>query len=220
MGGIAGGMSGSPVGPPGRVMGALAYGNDFPKRPMRFWVTPIEVMEAAKTHITFGERLEALRSVPDPPTVPNAPTAGTMYAPVKTPLMITGISPAQLQRLASHLKGAPYQYLHMLAAIVCAPQAPGDTPVELAAGDMIGVGVVTGDLINAIGYGTVTQVYEDGTFVAFGHPMLSSGQAAASVYRAICYGLVPSYQATNKSVAAYGTTDWYHYQRFDPCNCW
>ena len=29
MGGIAQGMSGSPVGPPGRIMGALAYGDNF-----------------------------------------------------------------------------------------------------------------------------------------------------------------------------------------------
>ena len=204
MGGIAGGMSGSPVGPPGRVMGALAYGVDFSKTPMRFWVTPIEAMEAAKTHVTFGEQLAALREVPGQSDVPGAPAAGTMYAPVKTPLMITGIPPAQLQRLASLMKSAPYQYLHMMATVGGAPQAPNDAPKALAAGDMIGVGTVTGDIINAIGYGTVTQVYEDGTFVAFGHPMVNSGQAAASVYRAICYGLVPSYQTTNKSVAAYG----------------
>ena len=87
MGGIAGGMSGSPVGPPGRVMGALAYGNAYAKAPMRFWVTPIEVMEHAKRHVTFGERLESLRN---PPAVPNAPAVDTMYTPVKTPLMVTG----------------------------------------------------------------------------------------------------------------------------------
>ena len=32
MGGIAAGMSGSPVGPPGRIMGALAYGDSFSRR--------------------------------------------------------------------------------------------------------------------------------------------------------------------------------------------
>lgn len=198
MGGIAGGMSGSPVGPPGRVMGALAYGGEFSKAPMRFWVTPIEAMEAAKHHTTFGERLEALRA---------APAADTLYTPVKTPLMVTGIPPAQLQRLASLLTGASSQYLHMLSAVGGAPPVVIVEPPpvsQLAAGDMIGVGVVTGDLINAIGYGTVTQVYADGTFVAFGHPMTSSGQSAASVYRAVCYGLVPSYQTSNKSVTAYG----------------
>ena len=203
MGGIAGGMSGSPVGPPGRVMGALAYGREFSKAPMRFLVVPIEAMESAKDHVTFGERLEALRKDPGV----NAPAAGTMYAPVKTPLMVTGILPAQLQKLASLLKGAPYQYLHMMAAVGGAPQVlvkDEEAQVTLAAGDMIGVGLVTGDLINAIAYGTVTQVYEDGRFVAFGHPMVSSGQAAAPVYRAICYGLVPSYLISQKSVTAYG----------------
>ena len=53
MGGIAQGMSGSPVGPPGRIMGALAYGNAFPKAPTRFWVTSIDAMEATIDHQTL-----------------------------------------------------------------------------------------------------------------------------------------------------------------------
>ena len=57
MGGIAQGMSGSPVGPPGRIMGALAYGNLFSSAPTRFWVTSIDAMEAAIDHQTFGEIL-------------------------------------------------------------------------------------------------------------------------------------------------------------------
>ena len=54
MGGIAAGMSGSPVGPPGRIMGALAYGNGFAKAPTRFWVTSIDAMEATIDHQTLG----------------------------------------------------------------------------------------------------------------------------------------------------------------------
>ncbi len=66
MGGIAQGMSGSPVGPPGRIMGALAYGDSFAKTPMRFWVTPIDAMEATIDHQTFGEVL-AQAAVPAAP---------------------------------------------------------------------------------------------------------------------------------------------------------
>ena len=36
MGGVAQGISGSPVGPPGRVFGALAYGEAWAKAPYRF----------------------------------------------------------------------------------------------------------------------------------------------------------------------------------------
>lgn len=197
MGGIAQGMSGSPVGPPGRVMGALAYGDAFSGSPTRFWVTPIDAMEQAKSLQTFGERLDALHA-------PAAPSHGTMYAPVKTPLMLTGIQPDQLGRLASYLKGANYQYLQLLSAVGSAPQANAELTTHLTAGSMIGAAVVRGDVINAIGYGTVTQVYEDGSFLAFGHPMMSSGQSALSVYNAVCYGIVPSLQTSYKSVTAYG----------------
>lgn len=84
MGGIAAGMSGSPVGPPGRILGALAYGPSFSKAPTRFWVTAIDPMEAAIDHQTFGA---VLAQEPDLA----APEINATYAPVKTPVMITGI---------------------------------------------------------------------------------------------------------------------------------
>lgn len=136
MGGIAQGMSGSPVGPPGRVMGALAYGDAFSAAPTRFWVTAIDAMEETKTRLTLGDRLA------------------------------------------------------------------NDT--ALAAGDMIGVGIATGDVVNAIGFGTVTQVYDDGTFLAFGHPMTQAGKTAMPVYRAVVNGIVPNLQISYKSSYAYG----------------
>ena len=58
LGGVAAGMSGSPVGPSGRVMGALAFTYAFSKPPYRFLVTPIDYMEEAIEHPTFGEFLE------------------------------------------------------------------------------------------------------------------------------------------------------------------
>ena len=71
---------------------------------------------------------------------------------------------------------------------------------------MIGVAIVIGDVVNAIGFGTVTQVYDDDTFVAFGHPFSAFGDGKTSmpVYRATVNGLVPNLQNTYKSVSAYG----------------
>ena len=69
---------------------------------------------------------------------------------------------------------------------------------------MIGVGVATGDVVNSIGFGTVTQVYDDGTFVAFGHPMNRTGKSALPVYRAVTNGIVSNLQIPYKSVSAYG----------------
>ena len=68
---------------------------------------------------------------------------------------------------------------------------------------MIGVATTTGDIVNAIGFGTVTQVY-DNKFVAFGHPMFGAGKSTLPVYRAVVNGIVPSLAASFKSASAYG----------------
>lgn len=197
MGGIAAGMSGSPVGPPGRIMGALAYGNNFAKAPTRFWVTSIDAMEATIDHQPLGEFLDQERAAA-------APGLSAAYVPVKTPVMITGIESHRLQELSSHLAGSQYQFVEFLAApggLLAAP--PIDASRKLAAGDMIGTAAVTGDIVNLVGYGTVTQVYDD-KFVAYGHPLFADGKSALPVYRAVTNGIVPNLLASYKSVSHYG----------------
>ena len=199
MGGIAQGMSGSPVGPPGRIMGALAYGSVFSTAPTRFWVTSIDAMEAAIDHQTFGEILVQ-------EAAPAAPVAGihATYTPVKTPVMITGIQPHRIQELSSYLANSRYNFVQLFADIAGAPGAPpSGVSSKLALGDMIGVAIATGDIANAIGLGTVTQVY-DNKFVAFGHPMFGDGKSALPVYRAVVNGIVPSLAASYKSASVYG----------------
>ena len=199
MGGIAAGMSGSPVGPPGRIMGALAYGNGFAKAPTRFWVTSIDAMETTIDHQTLGDLLEQ-----EP--APAAPAAGihATYVPVKTPVMITGIQSHRIQELSSHLSDSRYNFVELFADIAGAPAAPPiGTSLRLAPGDMIGAAMATGDIVNAIGFGTVTQVY-DNKFVGFGHPFFADGKSALPVYRAVVNGIVPNLMASYKSVSAYG----------------
>lgn len=199
MGGIAQGMSGSPVGPPGHIIGALAYGDTFATAPTRFWVTSIDAMEAAMDHQTFGETLAQ-------EAAPAAPTAGihATYTPVKTPVMITGIQPHRIQELSSYLAGSRYNFVQLFADIAGAPAAPpAGVSSRLSPGDMIGAAIATGDIANAIGLGTVTQVY-DNKFIAFGHPMFGDGESALPVYRAVVNGIVPSLAISYKSAAAYG----------------
>ncbi len=107
IGGIAQGMSGSPVGPPGRVMGALAYGDSFSRAPTRFWATSIDAMENAITHQTFGEMLDAERVAAAPDGIQAA------YTPVKTPLKISGIQPHRLEQLSSHLEGSHFDFVQL-----------------------------------------------------------------------------------------------------------
>ncbi len=196
MGGVAKGMSGSPVGTSGRVFGALAYGDAWAKAPHRFWVTPIDAMEATLDHHTFGEFL-------NPPAAPGAVVNST-YTAVKTPITISGIDPNRLQQLSSHLADTQFNNVEFFSRIGGAPAAPpANASHNLSAGDMIGVAIVTGDIVNSIGFGTVTQVYGD-KFVAFGHNLLREGQASMPVYRAVVDGIVPNAEASYKSATAYG----------------
>lgn len=190
-------MSGTPVGPPGRVMGALAYADLFSQPPYRFWVTPIDAMEASIDHQTLGEVL-------DEATAPGAPAVlNAAYAPVKTPVMVTGIQSHRMHELASHLTDSRFKFVELFAHIGGAPAAPADFSQELSAGDMIGVAIVTGDVVNATGFGTVTQVYDD-KFVAFGHAIYGDGKAALPVYRAVVDGIVPNLQVSYKSASISG----------------
>lgn len=125
------------------------------------------------------------------------------YTPVKTPLMITGIQPHRLGQIASHLEGARYDFIEIFSGGGGTVAAPAGNTTSLAAGDMIGGAVTQGDVVNAIGFGTVTQVYDD-KFIAFGHPMNGDGQASLPVYRAVVRGIVPNLEASYKSAAVYG----------------
>lgn len=203
MGGIAQGMSGSPVGPPGRVMGALAYADKFSASPRRFWVTAIDAMEAARDHQAFGDLL--LEADPAPAAPTNAINA--VYNPVKTPLLITGIQPHRLSQLAAQLNGQDFRFIELIADVAEPVNAPPANKTKLAAGDMIGVAFATGDVVNAMGLGTVTQVYDDGTFVAFGHPLGENGgggKLTLPVYRAVVNGIVPNLSLPYKSGSVYG----------------
>ena len=197
MGGVAQGMSGSPVGTSGRVFGALAYGAAWAKAPYRFLVTPIDAMEATLEHNTFGEFLNP---------VPAAPGAvfNSTYTAVKTPITISGIDSNRLQQLSSHLADTRFNNIEFFSRIGGAPAAPpANASPNLSAGDMIGVAIVTGDVVNSIGFGTVTQVYGD-KFVAFGHDMFRDGKVSMPVYRAVVDGIVPNTEIAYKSASAYG----------------
>ncbi|MDE0636447.1 MAG: hypothetical protein OXI43_11420 [Candidatus Poribacteria bacterium] len=196
MGGVAKGMSGSPVGTSGRVFGALAYGDNWAKTPHRFLVTPIEAMEATLDHQTFGEFL-------NPPAAPGAVVNAT-YTAVKTPITISGVDSNRLQQLSSHLADTRFNNVEFFSRFGGAPGAPpANASPNLSAGDMIGVAPVTGDVFNFIGFGTVTQVYGD-KFVAFGHEMFREGKSSLPVYRAVVDIIVPHLEASYKSSSAYG----------------
>jgi hypothetical protein len=196
-------MSGSPVYLEGRLAGAVASGWGFSKKALA-GVTPIESMlrivpespapasgRARTTSTPVGERagflarvatmgeeerLETLRSAfrESLPRRPGLPSDGAALVSFQA----SGIPASTLEAFREPLArlGVTDANLALLGASE-AVTAPGsaDPPATLAPGASVTAYLVRGDLqLGATG--TVTDVYPDGRFVAFGHPFLGSGE--------------------------------------------
>lgn len=216
--GVIAGMSGSPVYLEGRLAGAVASGWGFSKRAIA-GVTPIEAMAsivpekpsgagsaraagppiadrasffARLATVSEETRLEELRRVlrESLPAAPGLPGGGSTLlsflgtglpastvAAFREPLLRLGVSEDNLSLLgASTATGT--------AAI------PG-APADLVPGASVTAFLVQGDLkLGATG--TVTEVFPDGRFVAFGHPYLGAGELELPVGPAEIVAVVPS----------------------------
>jgi hypothetical protein len=158
-GGIAQGMSGSPVYVQGKLLGALGYTFAYTDHRLGL-VTPAGDM------FKLYDQLAPVEALPEPELPEDA-------APVSSPLLIQGLN----RRNTEYLTGAltktlsPYevQVLPALAANTPTFQAP------LQPGSMVGVQLLRGDF-QVASFGTVTHVQEDGRFIAFGHPFTHRGE--------------------------------------------
>lgn len=179
-GGVAAGMSGSPVylatdtGP--RLLGAIGY--VFPSADHRLaMVTPIGVMREAATGATDG-------AAPGPVAVAGLGVA----VPVDTPVLLSGVgtrAAAQLAGLFDHGGVTPFPV--QASGSLPPGQAP---PYRLEPGSAISVELVRGDVtIGAVG--TVTAI-DGATVLAFGHPLLGIGRVALPLAPAYVTAMVSS----------------------------
>lgn len=181
-GGIAQGMSGSPVYIDGRLVGAIAYGWTFTDHRVGM-VTPIADMlklwnlPAPEPRLTDEEVKPEEQPAEKPDEKKPAEKAGAPagQSPAKvlkdkaTPLMAAGFSDGALAMLTAKLR--PFNLT---------PYAVGDAPGgavygPLEPGSAVGVQLVRGD-VSLGAMGTVTCV-EDNKVLAFGHPFLKKGNA-------------------------------------------
>lgn len=161
-GGIAQGMSGSPVYIDGKLVGAIAYGWSLTDHKVGM-VTPIADMLKLWDLPDGRNQFAADTSSP----APSPAQGGTGFEPFKTPLMVSGFSEAAVNMMRDKL--APFQL---------EPYAVGDAPAGTAFGSLepgsaVGVQLVSGDFsVGALG----TVTYAEGDKVlAFGHPFLKKG---------------------------------------------
>lgn len=169
-GGIAQGMSGSPVYIDGRLAGAVAYGKAF-SDPDYCFLTPIE------------EMLKMFE--------PSDPRPA-YFLPKNTNLMASGFTKEGLKYLSDKL--APFE-LNALA--VPTGQDNDLNYVRLEPGSSVGVELVRGDIrLGAIG--TVTWMDEEGHILAFGHPFLQRGNADYFMTNAWIFASIPNMESSYK----------------------
>lgn len=166
-GGVAAGMSGSPVYVEidGReeLVGAIGY--VFPDADHELaLVTPIAAM-----------REDARVAAP-----PHGAVA------VRTPLLLGGLGPRAASLLTAAFADAPTEPLPVQAGAAGRTEAA----FELVPGAAVSVQLLRGD-VTAAAVGTVTAV-EDGRVLAFGHPLLNRGEVSYPLAPAHVAAIVPS----------------------------
>ncbi|WP_290682357.1 SpoIVB peptidase S55 domain-containing protein [Aminivibrio sp.] len=214
-GGIAAGMSGSPVYVNGKLIGAIGYGWNFSEHNLGL-VTPLEDMASVWD---WPEKKVTLPGLPSQGAGPDEEdnkeeesenahngTSGKDTSgkdereedevPLPkgevSPLFIDGISSRKATEITALLGKERY--------------VPGggfaeDIPVEMNAGllpgEAISVLLAWGDV--TIGStGTLTAVAPDGRFIGFAHPFLGKGAVNFPVARAYIHSVVPSLEAPFK----------------------
>ena len=220
VGGIAAGMSGSPIYLQGKLAGALAYTFQA-SDPMVGLFTPIEdmlrMLPAAGSAAPSGReapRVYALAPLTlDGRTIRRIVISGagargvrgaaqsarddTLVAvPAATPLFVSGIGGAGLEMLTRAL--GPMG----LAPVAGGSEASVPESLPLEPGSAIGVSLLKGD-IAAYAIGTMT--YRDGNrMLAFGHPFTGIGPASYLLMNATIFQVVRG-QQQNIKVGAVGS---------------
>ncbi|MCC7494938.1 MAG: hypothetical protein IT204_21500 [Fimbriimonadaceae bacterium] len=186
-GGIAAGMSGSPLLADGKLVGAVAFTTPF-----------------ADTTIGYATPLADMLKVFDlgaPAAAPRVGRAGLAGLPVGTAVQLSGLRGRPRAVLASFLRRRGLRLVDEPAApstSLTAPPAPG----ELQPGSAVAASLSTGDIVlTALG----TLSYRDGDKVlAFGHPFLQSGPTSLFLHPAFIYGVIPSQELSFKVGAPAG----------------
>ena len=175
LGGIARGMSGSPIFSPQGVWGAIAYGfNAQDSPPYYFFATPIEWV--------IGDR----------GTVPLAKRAATwgesQIEPLDIPLVSTGLNRVQLTP-----EGRPSILNDAVAAGLTT-----DRQTSFAPGRPLAVGLLLGELTLG-SFGTISFVDGDRVY-GFGHSMSDAGPVALPIIEAKVLGEISNLSAPFKFV--------------------
>ncbi len=175
-GGIALGMSGSPVYIGDRLVGAISH-----------------TFSQTDYHIGLVTPAAAMFKIYDE-SVRYAPSLPKDALEVRSPLIIQGLNTRNTRYLQQKLEQYQVQLM---------PSAAGDSNSPralLEAGSMVGVQLLRGDFTVA-SFGTVTHVRDDGRFIAYGHPFTHGGAVDFFAADAYVHYTLPSREVPYKIVS-------------------
>jgi hypothetical protein len=172
-GGIAQGMSGSPVYIEDRLAGAIAYGTAFTD-PHYCLLTPIQDM------LDILDKPEPHRNAMTAPLLPKG-----------TPLLAGGFTSAGISALQEGLQ--PFG----LTVADTGVSGTASSAKDLEPGSSVGAALIQGDLtLGALG--TVTWTDERGRLLAFGHPFMKRGDADFFLTKTWVLASLPNLQTAYK----------------------
>lgn len=190
-GGIAAGMSGSPLYINGRLAGAIGYGWNFSRHDIGL-ATSIEDMIRVWDN---PELIPSFEPAPIIPDVPKEPEPEPVSSDIRTasaralPLYVGGVS----RRAASDIASALGAEAVPFAGGASREPKKVRYDAKMKPGDAIGVSLAWGDVeISAIG--TMSAVAKDGRCIAFAHPFLERGLSSAALTEATIARVIPSVQ--------------------------
>jgi hypothetical protein len=161
-GGIAAGMSGSPVYVDGKLIGAISH--RYPESDHSIGlITPAEDM---LNLLRYREKLTTKSIDSD-------------FVPIQSPIFVSGMGKRAFNMLRE-------EFNHQGISVISIPSTEGPAiseDVKIEPGSAIGVQLVRGS-VDVTSLGTVTYV-DDSSLIAFGHPFLHAGNVnffASSVY--------------------------------------
>jgi len=166
IGGIASGMSGSPVYIDGKLIGAIAYSWSLSDHRYGL-ITPIEdMLELLESEDQFADR-------------------GFQGFALNTPLFISGMQGRAFQRTKARFESLGFQVLQGGGTGL---RAAREEPLE--PGSAVAVQLVRGD-VNIAAIGTLTY-NENGKILAFGHSFTNKGDVDYLLSRAYINSIIPS----------------------------
>jgi SpoIVB peptidase S55 len=190
--GVVAGMSGSPVYLDARLAGALSLKLGIFSKEAIAGVTPIEDVLRPPTQSADVQSTPQQFALPSSAIASNFLPGGSSLERIETPLVFSGFQPAAVQQFAPQLQ----TYGFVAAQGGTAQAQPEDR--KLAAGDMAGMVLVSGDAsINSAC--TVTAVRGDQVFLC-GHPFLNLGDIQMPMSRSRVVTTLSSSLASTKIV--------------------